>query len=144
MNRIFKSVAERNQQHLGSVLGNRYYIRTESGRFFKIGFLSVRVGIGKNRPVASLNAKCKRRQILHRYSSSTISDLPSILLQVESLVSNSQTGCSPEMQNYYYWRDRIYQTVLASLQDRFRELLEFLAKGPKALFTIRVWIREMK
>ena len=68
-----------------------------------------------------------------------VSDLPPILLQVESLVSNSQTGCSPEMQNYYdYWRDRIYQTVLVSLQDRFSELSELLAKGPKALFTIRV------
>ena len=67
-----------------------------------------------------------------------VSDLPPVLLQVESLVSNSQTGCSAEMQNYYdHWRERIYRTVLTSLQDRFTELSTLLERGP-AQFAIQV------
>lgn len=78
-----------------------------------------------------------------------VSDLPPILLQVESLVSNSQTGSSPEMQNYYdYWREKIFGTVLKSLQERFNELSDLLsgkifsASATRHVFDIQVSLDE--
>ena len=42
-----------------------------------------------------------------------VTEIPPILLQVESLAYQSQTGSAGEMQDYYnYWNQRIYDTVL--------------------------------
>jgi len=42
-----------------------------------------------------------------------VTEIPPILLQVESLVCQSQTGSAAEMQDYYnYWDRQIYATVL--------------------------------
>ena len=67
-----------------------------------------------------------------------VSELPDVLLQVESLVNHTQTGSAVELQNYYdHWRRRVYDTVLRSVQDRFGELSLLLERGP-AQFTVRV------
>lgn len=45
-----------------------------------------------------------------------VSEIPPILLQVESLVCQSQSGSAAEMQDYYnYWNQQIYDTVLRCL-----------------------------
>lgn len=67
-----------------------------------------------------------------------VNELPPVLLQVESLTCNSQTGAAPELQNYYdYWQERVYITVVNSLQDRFNELSHLLEHGP-AQFSIQL------
>lgn len=67
-----------------------------------------------------------------------VSELPPILLQVESIVCNSQTGSAPELQNYYdYWREKNYETILRSVQTRFDELSNLLENGP-AQFVIEL------
>lgn len=71
-----------------------------------------------------------------------VSDLPPILLQVESIVCNSQTGSAPELQNYYdYWREKIYVAIVKSVQARFDELSSLLENGP-AQFVIQLSLRD--
>ena len=71
-----------------------------------------------------------------------VSALPPIMLQVESIVCNSQTGSAPELQNYYdYWREKIYNAILKSVQARFDELSNLLENGP-AQFVIELSLRD--
>ena len=73
-----------------------------------------------------------------------VSELPPILLQVESIVCNTQTGCAPELQNYYdYWREKIYIAIVQSVQARFDELSNLLENGP-AQFFIKLSLRDGK
>ena len=60
-----------------------------------------------------------------------IMELPATLLQVETLICNTQTGTAPELQDYYdYWRKRILETLLSSLQIQFKDLSNILEHGP--------------
>lgn len=71
-----------------------------------------------------------------------VSELPPILLQVESIVCNSQTGSAPELQNYYdYWREKIYAAIVRSVQARFEELSYLLENGPPQ-FVIQLSLRD--
>ena len=73
-----------------------------------------------------------------------VSELPPVLLQVESIVCNSQTGSAPELQNYYdYWREKIYSAIVRSVQDRFDELSNLLENGPPQ-FLIQLSLRDGK
>ena len=60
-----------------------------------------------------------------------VSELPPVLLQVESIVCNSQAGSAPELQNYNdYWQKKIYSATVRFVQDGFKELWNLLENGP--------------
>ena len=73
-----------------------------------------------------------------------VSELPPVLLQVESIVCNSQTGSASEQQNYNdYWRKKIYSIIVCSVQDRFEELPNLLDNGPLQ-YVIQLSLRDGK
>lgn len=74
-----------------------------------------------------------------------VSDLPPILLQVESIVCNSQTGSAPELQNYYdYWREKIYEAILKAVQTQLFDALSNLLENGPAQFLVQLSLRDSK
>ena len=60
-----------------------------------------------------------------------IADLPDNLLQVETLVCNTQTGTAAELHNYYdYWRQTIHGKILSWVYNQLDDLFSVLQQGP--------------